>query len=198
MPKAPVKKEVDFTKEWSNSHKCLNASETAALKECMRREDYCAANFEKHADIMVFPRNPVTGEATPRLDDGFRVMNPNEKRVLGRTVGGVPVINPFRSENPFVERPSPLGKIGVREEAYNILGNTEAKLSAAQPVDLHELVRENHLRKTAKGNAMAELRACKERAFALRRQKDVERDMIMLQNTLEMKQQELDYLRQTL
>ena len=197
MPKAPVKKEVDFTKQWSNSHKCLTASEAAALKEIMRREVYTAEHFQKHSDIMVFPRNPVTGEPTPRLDDGFRVMNPNEKRVLGRTVGGVPVINPFRSENPYVEKPSPLGKIGVREEAYNILGNTEANLAAAQPVDLHELARELKFRQTAKGNATAELRVCKDRAFALRRQKDLERDMLLLRNTLDMRQQELDYLKQT-
>lgn len=79
----PIKKQVDYTKIYSNGHKSLNASQAKSLVELMKQEDDKRLNFKQNATLMVMPRNPLIGESTPRQEDGSVIMNPNSLKLLG-------------------------------------------------------------------------------------------------------------------
>lgn len=57
---------IDEKKVFSNGHKCFTSAQAAAMNEQQSRERKTAEVFEANKDMMYRPRNPMTGEQTPR------------------------------------------------------------------------------------------------------------------------------------
>jgi hypothetical protein len=57
---------VDAHKIFSNGHKCFTSAQAAAMNEQQARERKTAEVFEANQDMLYRPRNPLTGEQTPR------------------------------------------------------------------------------------------------------------------------------------
>ena len=134
----PGTQKVDYTKEYSNGHKCLTAAQAKALTELLKQEDVKRNTFKLHSDLMVMPRNPLIGEPTPREASGEVIMNPNSTKLLGKVIGGIPILPPGRPLRKYNEPQTPVGKIGIDDRLHNILGNQTANLTAAQPIDLKQ------------------------------------------------------------
>ena len=95
MPVAPKKWKVKIgtkaeaggvkeAKTFTNGHKSFTAAEARAMVEQQTRENKTAANFEVAKATLIRPRNPLTGEETPR---------PGGEMGAGmRRVEGVPLI----------------------------------------------------------------------------------------------------------
>jgi len=58
--------EVDVHKVFSNGHKCFTSAQAAAMNEQQSRERKTADAFEMNQGNLYRPRNPMTGEMTPR------------------------------------------------------------------------------------------------------------------------------------
>lgn len=141
--------EFDPNKKWTNGHKSFTSAQSRALNELLNREKGTQENFLQMKDIMKKPRNPLNGEATPRDIRGNVVINPNAH---GKAVGGNLLINPNATEidlSKFTKK-EPMGKIGVKEGKYDILGNTIAKSNPAEPEDLYFLAKKNQMKMIAK------------------------------------------------
>lgn len=141
--------EFDPHKKWTNGHKCFTSSESRALNELLNREKSTQERFVSLKDIMKKSRNPLNGEATPRDSRGEVVLNPNAH---GRAVGGNNLFDPSAGEvdlSRFTKK-EPMGKIGVKEGKYDILGNTLASATPAEPEDLYFLAKKNQMKMVAK------------------------------------------------
>jgi PII-like signaling protein len=130
------KKEVDFTKEWSNGHKMLNTDQVGALTEILHQEERIRERFEKIKGDMKRPRNPLNGEPTPRDVRGEVVMNPKQFTTIRN---GLPLFREHEMQPTIPRRKKSdmlQGKIGVNETIYEVLGNSGASLTPSQPNDL--------------------------------------------------------------
>jgi hypothetical protein len=58
--------DVHEMKRFTNGHKCFTSAEAGRMVEQQSREAKTAIVFEKNRDTLTRPRNPMTGEETPR------------------------------------------------------------------------------------------------------------------------------------
>lgn len=137
--------EFDPHRKWTNGHKSFTSSESRALNELLNRERSTQERFVLLKEVMKKPRNPLNGEQTPRDERGEAVINPNAH---GKAVGGNSLFNPNHGEVDLERftKPEPMGKIGVAEGKYDILGNTIAKANPAEPEDLYFLAKKNQMK----------------------------------------------------
>jgi len=85
------------------------------LQQLLKSERDKAEHFIKNKETMTRSRNPLTGEATPREGEGE------------------PIINPNWEDAHIPEKKEVSGKIGIRQEKYNILGNSPKKSGRLEP-----------------------------------------------------------------
>lgn len=90
-------------KRFTNGHKTFNASEAKAFHETLRAEKFSATIFDSKKHEMIRPRNPLTGELTPR-DEGTETKS--ERR-------GNPLIPLNQTETKFRQQVQVTSKIGV-------------------------------------------------------------------------------------
>lgn len=141
--------EFDPHRKWTNGHKCFTSAESRAMNELLNREKSTQERFVSLKEVMKKPRNPLNGEPTPRDIRGDVVINPNSH---GRAVGGNHLFDPSAPEvdlSRFVKK-EPMGKIGVKEGKYDILGNTLASATPAEPEDLYFLAKKNQMKMISK------------------------------------------------
>lgn len=201
MPKKYVPPPVDFKKKWNNGHKTLTAAEAKALHELLVSETSKQLNFQQNSHIMMRGRNPLTGEATPRTQTGEVVLDVNNKKYLGKLQGGNLILPEDRKLEDYVppkQEYIPVGKIGVDEGKYLVLGNTLLdKGKAAQPLDLKA-----HAKECARREAVAKaeeeaMRTCKLKVMAKRREKKLMGEVAVLRRQAEEKDAEIRRLRET-
>jgi len=114
--------EVVVAKRFTNGHKSFTTAEARAMNEQQGRERSTAMEFEKNLSSMYRPRNPLTGEETPRDGSEYR---------FPRRVEAVLLIPKDRSPpRPAREKKLPTLKIG--EQAWN-------SIEAKKPASLEEL-----------------------------------------------------------
>ena len=100
---------IDTTKVYSNGHKCMGSMEALGLQQLLAQERNRAEYFQANMHTMHRPRNPMTGEETPREGMGEPLLPPNWKPAVEREfVGCTP-------------------KVGEIKERYDILGNSPTK-----------------------------------------------------------------------
>lgn len=193
------RKEVDYTKEWSNGHKVLSSAEAGALTQLMKQEERIRNQFEKHKYEMIRPRNPLIGEPTPRDERGEVVMNPN----LNRTVRNgsqllrpntSPSMIPFTSTRIKPRKTELQGKIGVSEDIYKVLGNSEAELTPSQPQDLFMVTRHVNQEKLRRREEQTKIDEYIAREKAKRYEKELAREIYYLQQQAEEKAKRLAQL----
>jgi len=68
--------DTEDVKRFTNGHKCFTSAEAKAMNEQQHRERVTELMFEQKKDNLVRPRNPMTGEQTPRTGANY-----NEVRV---------------------------------------------------------------------------------------------------------------------
>lgn len=141
--------EFDPHRKWTNGHKSFTSSESRALNELLNRERDTQDRFHELKSTMKKPRNPLNGEPTPRDVRGEVVLNPNAH---GKAVGGNLLMDPNAGEIDHAKfaKKEPMGKIGVAQGKYDILGNTLAKENPAEPEDLYFLAKKNQMKMIAK------------------------------------------------
>lgn len=194
--KKPAEK-VDFTKNYSNSHRTFTALEATAMVDQENKEERMRQTFERTKYEMNKSRNPMVGEATPRNGSNEVVMNPNWS--LGVTSGGGGKAIP-RHANTYVAplRKTPVGKIGVNDDIYNnCLGNKDLDLTSANPVDLHKLAKEKFDRTASLKNDQELLRSCKLKVHAERKQKELQAEARELRRQADLKDKESQSLSET-
>ena len=106
---------IDTTKVYSNGHKTLGAMEALGLQQLLKQERTRAEYFWNNKETMIRPRNPLTGEMTPREGEGE------------------PIINPNWDAAPIPKEKEVSGKVGIKVERYNILGNMTEKVDKREP-----------------------------------------------------------------
>ena len=57
-------------KVFTNGHKVFTAAEMAACHELLHHEEVRRERFEANKYFLTKARNPITGEKTPRIDEG--------------------------------------------------------------------------------------------------------------------------------
>jgi hypothetical protein len=74
MPKVKIGEKVTIgedkkaeQKRFTNGHKCFTAPEAKALLETQSRETAASKNFQRGKYDIIRERNPITGDATPRM-----------------------------------------------------------------------------------------------------------------------------------
>mmetsp|Transcript_24485 Transcript_24485/g.40826 ORF Transcript_24485/g.40826 Transcript_24485/m.40826 type:complete len:217 (-) Transcript_24485:61-711(-) len=139
----------DPNRKWTNGHKSFTSAESRALNELLNREQATRERFIAHKDVIKRPRNPLNGDPTPRDVRGEVVLNPN---AYGKAVNSITLFNPNQPEVDVSKfaRKEPMGKIGVADGKYDILGNTLAKGNPAEPEDLYFLAKKNQMKLVAK------------------------------------------------
>ena len=100
---------IDTTKVYSNGHKCMGSMEALGLQQLLAQERNRAEYFQANMHTMHRPRNPMTGEETPREGKGEPLLPPNWKPAVEKEyIGCTP-------------------KVGEIKERYDILGNSPTK-----------------------------------------------------------------------
>jgi len=182
-----------YKKEWKNGHKCFNAAESKAFSEQLYTESTSVDRFELNRRAMVRPRNPLNGDYSPRNARGVIVMNPNASHTV---VGGVRLFSDDKTATQIAVKKDLIGKIGVPDSKYNILGNQlnhsindqpdvfnhtqQLAATLKQKTDEHDIIRNNIAREKA-----------------LRQQRDIERQINVLQMEAAEKSSQLDFLKTT-
>jgi hypothetical protein len=93
-------------KRFTNGHKCFTSAEAAGMNEQQHRERVTMAEFERNWLNLHRPRNPLTGEETPREGHLYKE----------RRVEPYPLIDPKRPDAKYAkERTPPALKVGVGE-----------------------------------------------------------------------------------
>ena len=64
--------DVSDVKRFTNGHKCFTSAEAAAMNEQQKRERKTELAFEAAKDNLFRPRNPMTGEQTPRKGEQYK------------------------------------------------------------------------------------------------------------------------------
>lgn len=189
-PSPSKSQSIDFNKEWKNGHKFFTAPEAKALNEILHREHSTLERFNKIKDEIKRPRNPLYGEPSPRDARGTVVMNP---KLYDKIKDGSYLFPKNRPPSESAYRPpiEPMGKIGVPEEKYNVLGNTLAKGLPANSEDIFSTIGRQHqtrVRNVKDQDTVHEL-VLKEKAK--RYEKQLAREMMTLQNQIEDKKNEI-------
>ena len=126
---------------------------------------------------------------------GEPVLNP---RAFENVAKGVPL---FPTERPVMrelkKKPEPVAKIGIEDARYDVLGNQAFRATAAQPEDLFKLSQMNATLKSNRQKEAETLKACKEKAHALRQMKQLEVEVELLRTAGEARERELARLKAT-
>jgi hypothetical protein len=142
--------DFDADRKWKNGHKNFTSVESSSFIELLNKERVTQERFEVLKDVMKKARNPLNGESTPRDERGEKVINPNAH---GKAQGGNMLFDstlPPAEVSSFHVKKEPMGKIGVQDGKYNILGNTLTKGTPAEPEDLYFLAKKNQMKLVAK------------------------------------------------
>ena len=70
---------TQVVKRFTNGHKTFTAMEGLALTQAITAEDRRSHQFETRKHTMTRPRNPLTGESTPRDGQGVQPLLPPNK-----------------------------------------------------------------------------------------------------------------------
>jgi hypothetical protein len=189
-----------YTKKWNNGHKFFLASEAKALTELLRTETNCMENFHTQKIGMVRPRNPLNGDITPRDARGEIVLNPNAH---GKVANGIPlfsgrIISSSEIVTKFVQKGT-VGKIGVTDSKYDILGNKGAFGGniSSQPENLFSLAKTQNSLKLTQQEERAEINNYIAREKAKRHEKELTKQLTTLRQQAVAKERELEYLQNT-
>ena len=195
MPQEKQTKRVP--KGETQNHPSMTAMEVTAFQQLLSSEEKKRVMFRDRKSEYVRPRNPLTGEATPRAADGEVVLNPN---AFYSVVGGVPLFPSNYSYEPskVVTHSNATGKIGIIETKYDTLGNKGIEKALAQPEDLYKRAQEEQDRKNAVQREKDKLRESKLQISLQRKEKDLEAEILLLKRQMESKELELKYLRKKL
>ena len=131
-------------KRFTNGHKTFLAPEAEAFKEFLASEISKRENFLRTKETLIRPRDPLAGEPTPRDRDGAPVLAPSQ---YGAIIGGRPLFPKDRSPVHIPLPKETIGKIGVHDARYTVLGNKGLNQTFAQPEDLHARAAADHERK---------------------------------------------------
>lgn len=124
---------IDFTKEWNDGHKFFNSSEQRAFTELLHTEERFKEKFKRDQFDYRKPRNPLTGEYTPRDGTNRPILNPAKlntvqgsnflfNRELSSTYNQM--TQKLTSKNSSRSSSNYADKIGIDERRYDVLGNT--------------------------------------------------------------------------
>lgn len=179
------------------NHPSMTAMEVTAFQQLLSSEERKRIIFRDRKTEYVRPRNPLTGEATPRAADGEVVLNPN---AFYAVVGGVPLFPSNYTYEPSktITHPNATGKIGIIENRYDTLGNKGIEKAVAQPEDLYKRAKEEQDRKNAAQREKDKLRESKLQVSLQRKEKDLEAEILGLRRLMEAKELELKFLRKKL
>lgn len=179
------------------NHPSMTAMESTAYQQLLTSEERKRVMFRDRKTEYVRPRNPLTGDPTPRAADGEVVLNPN---AFYSVVGGVPLFPTNYSYEPSrtVTHSNATGKIGILETRYDTLGNKGIEKAIAQPEDLYKRAKEEQDRKNAVQREKDRLRESKLQVSLQRKEKDLEAEILFLRRQMESKELELKYLRRKL
>eukprot|EP01031_Cornospumella_fuschlensis_P032332 gene32332-39101_t len=103
-------------KVYNNGHKCFTAMEAKSLEETQSREKRTLQNFEKSKSSYIRPRNPLTGDLTPRKEYNLR-------GDVTREIG-IPLFPPNRPEGPPAEQTTKLKALNPSK--YRVGGYDES------------------------------------------------------------------------
>ncbi len=194
----PSQPEVDFTKEWSNGHKFFTTPEQRAYSELLHTEERTRVTYDAVRDKLTKPRNPLYGEVTPRDNRNNVVMNP---RLLHTVKGGLPLFDKSNSPTREWHPHRTVEKIGVQHGKYDVLGNTclegIATTDSGDQFDLYKTVRMQHDKKVQERAEQEKINQYVMREKAKRYEKELGRQMVMLQRKLEEKNKEMTVLHST-
>ena len=195
MPKERNTKRVP--KGETVNHPSMTAMEVTAFQQLLASEEKKRIIFRDRKTEFVRPRNPLTGEATPRAADGEVVLNPN---AFYNVVGGVPIFPSNYSYEPskLLSHANATGKIGIIENRYDTLGNKNIEKAVAQPEDLYKRAKDEQDRKNAVQKEKDKMREYKLKVSLQRKEKDLEAEILGLRRQMESKELELNYLRKKL
>ena len=186
-----------FAREYKDGHKTLNSKEAKAITELLVSENKKRDAFQRNLslDILGRPRNPLTGEETPRNIRGEPIMN---STALIEATNKIPLMNRDMPYRELPKKMEPLGKIGVHEEIYRkALGNSVSDYSvgAAQPIDLFARTKnESDIKAKTLKNA-EKIADAKKRASAQRHEQHLIMTINQLRAQLRDKESELEVLR---
>jgi hypothetical protein len=191
---------IDFTKEWSNGHKFFNTQQHRAYSELLRTEENTRKTYDNKRDLIARPRNPLNGDVTPRDQRGELVMNP---RLLHTVKNGLLLFDhrgqPAREWHPqhMTE------KIGVQPGKYEVLGNTCTDGIATQSehgdqFDLFKTVRMENEKRAGLRVEQDKMNSLILQEKAKRYEKELSRQMILLERKMEEKNKEMEFLHSTM
>jgi len=192
---SPSRPPIDFTKKWSNGHKCFTSAQSRAHVELLHTEERTKDRFDEIKLDFAKPRNPMNGEITPRDIRGETILNPSK---LNTAKGGIPLFPPDRDLSASMAlvnqrtKVRSTAKIGVANGKYDVLGNTSNLQTPAE--DLFHTVK---IETEAKQKLQEEQQRKNEfiaAEKAKRYQKDLERQMNSLKRQMEEKETELHLL----
>lgn len=186
---------MDFTKEFKNGHRAFNSVESRALSEVMHTEESTRERYQRIKAEIKRPRNPLRGESTPRDIRGAVVMNP---KLLDTVNGGTSLFTREQIEydNTYIKlEKSPVGKIGVPEEKYSILGNTQVIGSPAQAEDFYRTVNKQSEQKKRLKEDQEKMQKFIAREKAKRYQVQLSRQLLVLKKQIADKSAELDFVK---
>lgn len=186
---------IDFSKEYKNGHKAFNSTEARAMSELMHTEESTRERYQRIKAEIKRPRNPLMGESTPRDFRGSVVMNP---KMLDTVNGGTSLFTreqiEYDSTYVKVEK-SPIGKIGVPEQKYSILGNTLTIGSPAQAEDFYQTVSRHSDQKKRLKEDQDKIQQFIAREKAKRYQVQLSRQLLVLKKQIADKSAELDFVK---
>lgn len=191
--------QIDYTKEWSNGHKFFNTPQQRAFAELLKTEERTRNTYDSVKEKLTKPRNPLNGEVTPRDARDCPVMNP---RLLYTVKGGLPLFD-HKPDSPTREwKPHrTTEKIGVQHGKYDVMGNICAEGIASSPegdqFDLYKTIRMQHDKKVQAHMEHEKINEYVMREKAKRYEKELGRQMMMLQRKLEDKNKEMTVLQST-
>lgn len=91
-------------KRFTNGHKSFTAQEAKCLLETQARENKTMARFDANKYSMTRSRNPLTGEPTPRPEDGlfgFPLMEHGRPESSNTSGGSAAMKSPSKESNPL-------------------------------------------------------------------------------------------------
>jgi hypothetical protein len=194
---------LDPHKKFTNGHKFFLAHESKGYVELLKREESTQTNYHATKMSKTRPRDPLNGDPTPRDKDGNAVLNTSKPGA--QAVGGQPLFPERVNVLPFEQtatyqtflKKQAVGKIGVDEERYSVLGNTVSPLSAL-PDDLAYLVKKTGAPKKSSKEAMQrEVTENIQRQKLMREQRKLNREFINMKLDLEAKESNMNTLSST-
>lgn len=181
-----------ITKRFTNGHKQFTAEESGGFKQTLNVESRKREEFFRNKDFMIKPRNPMTGEPTPRDIDGNRLLCPGDYM---KVVHANPLFPKDRPPSVHKETKGILGKIGECSGRYEVLGNVDLSKTLAQPEDLYAKSRYDYERKLSSAREKELMATVKINVDAKRHEKMLEREILALKLQLADKEAELRLLR---